>query len=153
MKKLLPFLAVLGLLLAGCSSSKTATQNDTALAKGIPPGQCRIMADVIKIDTTFSGNSENDPCSKAPCTAWIKVKKIIGYGAGSVGLNSGDTLKAKFAFTLNPTDQKTFPTLKVNYPGLNEGSSFEADVQLMPSNPSAAQKEKVYIVYGYKKID
>ncbi len=153
MKKLFPAVVLFGLILIGCSAGTTTTKDDTYSVKNISPGQCRIIADIIKIDTSLSGNSDNDPCSKSPCTAWIKVKKIIGYGAGSAGLNNGDTLKTKFAFTLSPTNKKTFPTLNENYPGLNEGSSFEADIQLMPSNPIGNNKGKVYLVYGYKKIE
>ncbi len=146
------FLALFSLYLIGCTSSKQSVQETNYSIKNIPPGQCRIVASIVKIDSTLSTGNENDPCSKAPCTAWIRVKNIVGYGAGSAALSPSDTLKAKFAFTLNPTTKKTFPTLKENFPGLEEGSSFLADIQLMPSNPANHKKEKVYLIYGYTKL-
>ncbi len=152
MKKVILVMFFFSLLLAGCSASST-TKEESYSAKNIPPGQCRLVASVVKIDTVLSSINEKDPCSKAPCNAWILVKKIIGYGAGSVGINVGDTLRTKFAFTLDSTNQKTFPSLKENLPGLKEGSVFEADVQLIPSNPTDKNKLKVYLVYGYKIIE
>ena len=139
--------------ITGCVSNKKIVNEKTALDQNIPPGQCRIEARVIKIDSTLLSSSVNDPCSKSPCVAWIKIKDIIGYGAGSSALNNGDTLKTKFAFTLAPTTKETFPKLIENLPGLNDGSTFEADIQLLPSNPSSKNKEKIYLIYGYKKIN
>ena len=140
------------LFLMSCSSTRQSTQEPNYSIKNIPPGQCRIVASVIKIDSTLSVGNKNDPCSKAPCTAWIKVKNIVGYGAGSAALSPSDTLKAKFAFTLNPTTKKNFPTLKEKLPGLEQGSSFIADVQLLPSIQANNKKEKVFLIYSYTKI-
>ncbi len=140
------------LSITGCISSRNASAGKSGTAQNIPPGQCRVEAEVIKIDSTLSGIS-SDPCSKAPCIAWIKIKNVIGYGSGSGTLNNGDTLKVKFAFTLAATDKENFPGLKENFPGLTEGSSFIADIQLLPSNPFSKEKEKVYLVYGYKKTE
>ena len=153
MKVKILLLSVFSLYLLGCTAGRSSTNGSMDTSKSIPPGQCRIIATVIKIDSTLSGGTEKDPCSKVPCTAWIRVKSIVAYGAGSGGLNRGDTLKTKFAFTLEPTNSNTFPNLKENLPGLNEGASFIADIQLIPSNPVNPKKEKVYLVYGYKKIE
>ena len=136
---------------AGCVSSKKISAGKTEAVQSIPPGQCRVEAQVVKIDSALFGIS-SDPCSKAPCIALIKITSIIGYGAGSGSLNIGDTVKAKFAFTLAPTTKETFPTLNENLPGLTEGSSFTADIQLLPSNPLSKDKEKVFLIYGYKKM-
>ena len=153
MKALLLVLVIVSLAGAtGCATSKEITSEKSAMDQGVPPGQCRILAQVIKIDSVFEENNGNDPCSKAPCTASIKIKDIIENRAGSV-LNNGDTLKTKFAFALNPTNKETFPTLNESLPGLTEGSTFEADIQLLPLNPSSKTKEKIYLIYGYKKIN
>ena len=153
MKALLQLLVIVSLFgLAGCATNKEITSEKSAQNQSIPPGQCKILAQVIKIDSLFAENKSNDPCSKAPCTALVKIKTIIENRAGSV-LNNGDTLKTKFAFTLNPTNKATFPTLNENLPGLTEGSTFEADIQLLPSIPSSKTKEKVYLIYAYKKIN
>ncbi len=143
--------AILFIGISGCASNKKVINGKVTADPKIPSGECRIDAEVIKIDSTLLGDGSNDPCSKAPCIAWIKVKNIIGYGAGTATVKKGDTLKTKFAFTLNPTTKETFPTLKEQLPGLSEGSSFRADIQLLPSDPSSMKKEKLYLVYGYKK--
>ena len=153
MKVLLMVLAVVSIFsTTGCVSSKEIASEKELYNQNVPPGQCRILAQVLKIDSILPTNNGNDPCSKAPCTALVKIKNLIENRAGSV-LNNGDTLKTKFAFTLNPTNKETFPTLNESLPGLTEGSTFEADIQLLPTNPSSTTKEKVYLIYGYKKIN
>lgn len=153
MKALLLALVIVFLVgTTGCVSSKETANENELQNQNVAPGQCRILAQVLKIDSVLPTNSSNDPCAKAPCTASVKIKNIIENRAGS-GLNNGDTLKTKFAFTLNPTNKESFPTLNENLPGLTEGSTFEADIQLLPSNSSSKTKEKVYLIYGYKKIN
>lgn len=139
--------------LTGCCSNRTISDEKESSTKPTAPGQCRLTAQVIKIDATLSNGSSKDPCSKAPCTAWVKIKSIVGCGSGITALNLGDTLKTKFSFTLNPTTKETFLTLIENFPGLIEGSLFEADFQLLPSNPSNPNKERLYLVNTYKKIE
>lgn len=143
--------AVLFIGISGCASNKKITNGSLISDKRIPPGECRINAEIVKIDSTLIGNPSNDPCSKAPCIAWIKINNVIGYGAGSVLLEKGDTLKTKFSFTLNPTTKETFPTLNVQLPGLNEGSSFIADIQQLPSDLSGMKKESLYLINSYNK--
>ena len=150
MKVMLLFLTVILYIgISGCSSNKKIINEKTV----IPPGVCRIKAEVVKIDSTLLGGTNNDPCSKAPCIAWIKVKNIIGYGAGSATVKNNDILKTKFAFTLSPTTKELFPTLKEQLPGLAVGSLFVADIQLLPNILSGAKKEKIYLVYSYKKTN
>ncbi len=143
--------AVLFVGILGCASNKEITNESSISDRRIPPGECRVDAEIVKIDSTLLGNASNDPCSKAPCIAWIKINKVIGYGAGSASLKRGDTLKTKFSFTLNPTTKETFPTLNEQLPGLNEGSSFLADIQLLPSDLSGMKKESLYLVNSYNK--
>lgn len=150
MKVMLLFLTVILYIgISGCSSNKKIINEKSV----IPPNVCRVKAEVVKIDSTLLGGTNNDPCSKAPCIAWIKVKDIIGYGAGSATVKKNDILKTKFAFTLSPTTKESFPTLKEQLPGLEVGSLFVADIQLLPNILSSAKKEKLYLVYSYKKTN
>ncbi|RJP66535.1 MAG: hypothetical protein C4539_11225, partial [Ignavibacteriales bacterium] len=135
-------------LLIGCSVNKEIQNDQHQTVNSIPPGQCRIVAQVIKIDSSLIGISPTDPCSKANCFAWIIIKKIIRYGSGSSVLNINDTLKTKFAFTLNPASEKNFPRLKENLPGLTEGSLFEANIQLLPNIPETEIKGRLFLVNG-----
>lgn len=152
MKATFSVLILISIILMGCSSSKTQIQSDGLNSKSISPGEIRAVAQVIQIDTTLSGGP-SDPCSKAPCTAWIKLEKIIGYGAGSSTLNTGDTLKTKFAFTLAPANRENFPGLKTSLPGLKVGSSFQADIQLMPSYNALKEKQRLYLIYTYSNVN
>ncbi len=152
MKATFSVLILVSIFLMGCSSTKTQIQSNDSSSKNISPGEIRTIAQVIKIDTTLSGGP-SDPCSKAPCTAWIKIEKIVGYGAGSSTLNEGDTLKTKFAFTLAPTNKESFPTLKKSLPGLKVGSSFQADIQLMPSYNALKEKQRLYLIYTYTNLN
>lgn len=142
--------AILFVGISGCASNKKMIIENSISNQRIPPGECRVDAEIVKIDSTLIGNPSNDPCSKAPCIAWIKINNIIGCGASSSVLKRGDTLKTKFSFTLNPTSKETFPTLKVQLPGLKEGSSFIAYIQQMP-NLSGIKRENLYLVNNYYK--
>ncbi len=152
MKAILLFIITIqfaGLL--GCASTKKITNANLISNQKIAPGECRVNAEIVKIDSALIGNPGNDPCSKAPCIAWIKINNIIGYGAGSAELKRGDTLKTKFSFTLSPTSKETFPTLNEQLPGLKEGSSFIADIQPIPTGFSDKTKERLFLVNTYYK--
>ncbi len=153
MKVIFSMMTLFGLIMIGCASNKSLVSEKTHTGISVAPGECRVTAEIIKVDSTLVGGPASDPCSKAPCLAWIKINKVIGYGAGSSTINSGDTLKAKFAFTLAPAGRENFPTLKESLPGLKLGSLFETDVQLMPSYPALKEKEKLYLIYGYQKLN
>lgn len=121
--------------------------------ENVPPGHCRVLAEVVKIDSTLHGQSANAPCSKAPCVAWIVVRRVIAHGSGTDRIGSGDTLRTRFAFTLNPTSKQEFPTLNEQLPGLTVGSRFTADIQAVSQGPYAGHKGEVYMIYGYRKLD
>ena len=152
MKAIVLFIfTVLFVGLLGCASNKKITNSNLISDRRIAPGECRVNAEIVKIDSALIGNSGKDPCSKAPCIAWIKINNIIGYGAGSAELKRGDTLKTKFSFTLSPTSKETFPTLEEQLPGLSEGSSFIADIQPIPTGFSGNTKERLFLVNTYYK--
>ena len=139
-------------LFFGCSAGSSASNSFPQKVETVPPGHCRVRAEVVRIDPTLHGRSENDPCSKAPCVAWILVKNVIAHGSGTDQIGAGDTLQARFAFTLSPTSNEEFPTLKNQLPGLSVGSIFVADVQLTPPHLHAEHGSKLYMIYGYRKL-
>ncbi len=146
-------LAIVSLALGSCSSSRPDSYGGPDAGKDTAPGHARIVAAVVRVDSTLQGNSPNDPCSKTPCMAWIEVKRVVAHGSGTATISPGDTLEARFAFTLGPTNRESFPNLDHELPGLSVGSVFVADIQLMPSPLSGRPKRNVYLIYGYSKVD
>lgn len=147
--KLIPF----ALLFIGCAAGNNAATLSRQAGEKVPPGHCRVIAEVVRIDSTFLENSGNGPCSKAPCTAWILVRSVIAHGSGTDQIGPGDTLQTRFAFTLAPTSKKEFPGLNTQLPGLSVGSVFTADIQAMPPHLHTAHRGEVYMVYGYRKLE
>jgi hypothetical protein len=139
-------------LFFGCSAGSSASSSFSQTGETVPPGHCRVRAEVLRIDSTLHGRSESDPCSKAPCVAWILVKEVIAHGSGTNQIGAGDTLQARFAFTLSPTSKNEFPTLRNQLPGLSVGSIFTADVQPTPPHLHAEHGSKLFMIYGYRKL-
>ena len=118
---------------------------------GLAPDHCRLVATVVRID---EGRSEgaSDPCSKAPCNATIRVQQVLGYGSGfTVPLAIGNEILVHFLFTLGTT-RELFPGLNPPLPGLQVGSTFEAELSGgdMPVATSTA-KSPLYTVGHYSK--
>lgn len=129
----------------GCSTAKEDKNMPEKKIEKIPPGHARIVGEIVKIEPVMKSDDPNDPCSKAPCIAMVKVKGAE-YGAGFPTLNMNENIKVKFQFTLVPTSKDLFPNMEEKYPGLIEGQAFTALVQhfatINESIPS-------YQVYGY----
>ena len=150
-----------GLAFAGCRSSKENTREDmkettntqmqmpATPGPGIAPGHCRIVGIVTAIDQQRAERAD-DPCSKAPCTATVKVNEVLGYGSGfSDVLGKGREIKVRFRYTLAPTGD-LFPNMAPSLPGLAVGSAFQADLQkLAPS--LAGSGESGYVVEQYER--
>lgn len=163
MTRLHPIVLILavGLMAAGCRSSKENTREDmkettstqmpmpAKPGPGIAPGHCRIVGTVTAIDPQRSERTD-DPCSKAPCTATVKVNEVVGYGSGfSDVLGKGAQIKVRFRYTLAPTAD-LFPNMAPSLPGLAVGSVFQADLQkLAPS--LAGTGESGYVVGQYEQ--
>ena len=141
------------LLFVGCAAGNNAHTIARQAGEKVPPGHCRVVAEVLRIDSTLHANSGNGPCSKAPCVGWVLVRSVIAHGSGTDQIGPGDTLHTRFAFTLNPTSKKEFPSLNHQLPGLSVGSLFTADIQAMPLHLHSMRKGDVYIVYGYRKLE
>lgn len=122
------------LLILSCRSSQdqvkkeeapSQTQKPADVGPGVPPGHCRIVGTVISISNALSAKAE-DPCSKAPCMASIKVDEILGYGSAFTSpLSNGKEIQVQFTFTLAPSKEMSPPL-----PGLAVGSRFQADLSM-----------------------
>ncbi len=114
----------------------------------IPPGHAQITGRIIEIDPISDNGSSSGPCSKAPCTAKVKIESIK-YGAGFPVLSSQE-VKIRFAFTLSPTTKDLFPNMEESYPGLKVGDDFSA---LAASEESMNSSEPQLVVYGYSIVN
>jgi hypothetical protein len=137
----------LGLISLNCSKDISKTPQ-LAEPNKVPPGHAEITGIIVQIEPVAKGSSENDPCSKVPCIAIIKVESA-SYGAGFPTLNEKDNIRVKFYFTLMSTTKEMFPNMDEYYSGLKVGDRFKAltgFVSVIGSdNPE-------YFVYGYSKI-
>ena len=134
-------LAVLAMTILSCRSSEKSTSDTNEVSDirkpldpgpGVPPGHCRIVGTIVAVDPGLSADG-NDPCSKAPCTATVKVDNIVGYGSGFTAmLGKGSEVRVRFQYTLGPSSE-VFPEMSPGLPGLKTGSKFQADIETGPA--------------------
>ncbi len=135
------------LLLVSCRSSKPAP---ALVGEPIPPNQCRVVATIVSIDSLVRSYDPKDPCSKAPCIATIRVRKIIGYGAAfPAPLSADDVIAVKFAFTTGPT-REVFPEMTEFYSGVRSGSTIEANLVAFGASKGKPGGDPSYTIYGYQ---
>jgi len=155
---------MLSFLLSSCSAKKkeSAQMEESAqvkslkesyerdrdkFSKRILAGKCRISATVVSIDPQIYSDDPDQPCSKAPCRATIRVDEILGYGAGfNKTLGIGQELAVHFVFSLSPS-QEVSRQLQLDLPGLQEGSRFIADLE---SAPVPGEEEEIFSIYRYE---
>jgi len=126
----------LAMLILSCRSTQDQVKKEEVqiqkpadVGPGVPPGHCRIVGTVISISNALSARAE-DPCSKAPCMASIKVDEILGYGSAFTSpLSKGKEIQVRFAFTLAPS-KEMYPQMSPSLPGLAVGSRFQADLSM-----------------------
>lgn len=121
-------------LCASCKSSDQTMEDGTQqkmmkpadVGPGVPPGHCRLVATVVKIEEAIG--SGNEPCAKVPCVAEVRVDEILGYGSAfGTPLAAGKNIRIKFTYTTGPT-QELFPAMLPPLPGLKVGTKFQADI-------------------------
>lgn len=144
-----------------CSSSKEGIEGAELRARPdvfprtIPPDRCRIIGSIMSIDSSFRIGGPDDPCSRAPCLARVRVESVLGYGSAfNSPLAKDRVVVVLFKFTLSPT-KDVLPSLEPSFPGLNPGSRFKADLVSLPRMEFRIGKERAvpdfqYVVYGYE---
>lgn len=136
----------------GNSESKNGSHSERIVlpGPGIPPSKCRIVGTIAAIDSASRSTKADDPCSKIPCRASVRVDSVIGYGQGfPKAFSKSEEISVKFVFTLSPT-RELFPNMSEFYPGLHVGSSFVADVQGSDAPMHDTSDAMGFIVYGYR---
>ena len=115
----------------------------------VPPSHCRFVGTIVSIDSPSVAASPADPCSKAPCTARVRIDSILAYGSAFPSpLAMGQIVAVRFSYTLHPTNT-LYPAMSPALPGLNEGSSFKADLEGLPGPAPGATN--LYTVGSYEK--
>ena len=137
------------------SASSSGAGRPAIQARNIPPNTCRLIGTVVSIDEEFRTGGPDDPCSKAPCLAVVRIESIIGYGpAFGQPLAIGREIPVLFKFTVLPTED-FLPELSRHYPGLTTGSRFRADLESLPDQMNTGDvpvrgASFKYIIYGYE---
>lgn len=128
------------ILLMNCITPK---ENKTLIESKIPPGHAKIVGIIIEIEPVSDSSNLNDPCSKTPCIAIIKVSSAV-YGAAFPSFSKDDEIRIKFLFTLEKTTKELFPNMEETYPGLKVGQEFTALVAHMEYIDETAPKFQIY---------
>jgi len=128
------------ILLINCSTPK---ENKTLIESEIPPGHAKIVGIIVEIDPVADKSNLNDPCSKAPCIAIVKVSSAV-YGAAFPSFSKDDEIRIKFLFTLEKTTKELFPNMEETYPGLKVGQEFIALVAHIENIDKTAPKFQIY---------
>lgn len=156
------FILYISLLLlspaAGCGGNSIAEKESNVnlqnrkneYSEKIAPDHSLIVGTIVKIDTSLEKSGLNNPCSKVPCIARVRIDSVLGYGPNFPPLRLGEIIKIKFGFTLGPTTKDLFPHMSGYFPGLNVNDTFEADVRKIPDNYSG-NNFAAYIIYAYLK--
>ena len=123
-----------------CSTPK---ENKTLIESKIPPGQAKIVGVITEIEPVSDSSNLNDPCSKTPCIAIVKVSSAV-YGAAFPSFSKDDEIRIKFLFTLEKTTKELFPDMEETYPGLKVGQEFTALLSHMEYIDETAPKFQIY---------
>jgi len=126
-----PVLVIAGVI-ASCASSRPDELNGEprpeVTAEPVYPNHCRIEGTILEVQGPDPGAPADDPCSKYPCTATIRVDSILGYGSAfPAALAPAQRIQVRFEFTLAPSSE-AFPNETFSLPGLMPGDRFGADV-------------------------
>lgn len=135
---------IVSILLLNCSTPK---ENKTLIESKIPPGHAKIVGVITEIEPVSDSSKLNDPCSKAPCIALVKISSAV-YGAAFPSFSMDDEIRIKFLFTLEKTTKELFPDMEETYPGLKVGQEFTALVAHMEYIDETAPK---FQVHGYER--
>jgi hypothetical protein len=110
---LLVFLGTIALTVVACRSSEDSASKEKEMTEmqkppdpgpGVPPGHCRVVAEVVRLDD----------CPEAPCSGAVKISEVLGYGSAfNAPLPTGSEVAVLFTKTVK---------------GLKQGSIFQADL-------------------------
>lgn len=99
-----------------------------AIAEPVAPNHCRMNGTILEVRAPVATAASNDPCSKFPCAAKVRVDSVLGYGSAFPGaLASGQEIEVRFLYTLGPS-REAFPAETTSLPGLGPGERFSADL-------------------------
>lgn len=142
-----PLLIALLFVAFSCRSSQP--EKEISLQEPIPPNHCRIVGTVVSIDPVSQSSDPNDPCARVPCKAAIRVNRVLGYGSAfTKPLSPGNVISVQFAFTTGAT-KELFPSMASSYPGVQQGTSFQADVRSDEVGGKGGSSP-VFVIYGYQ---
>jgi len=132
---------LLSFTLMSCSSTKE--EKTVKILSEIPPGNASIVGIITRIEPVSDSSNINDPCSKAPCIALVKISSAV-YGAAFPSFPKDEEIRIKFLFTLEKTTKELFPNMEETYPGLKVGQEFTALVAHIENIDKTAPKFQIH---------
>ena len=111
----------------------------------VGPNEARVLGTLTGI---LSQRAASGPCAQAACHGIIRIDSVLEYGSAFPRpLSKGEHLEARFAFTLESTDEAGV-TIDTPFPGVELGASFWADLQGMP-----APGKTSFTIHQYYRVD
>lgn len=123
-------------------------------AEALSPGSARLRGTIVAVKQDLLSSDPSSPCGRYPCMATVRVDSVYGYGAGFPSpMAPGEEFVATFEFTLGPTKER-FPGMAESYPGLEAGSTFDADIIYMqrPGRNPDPRRDGSLTIYGYQRL-
>ncbi len=128
MKKLIPYILLLLMIVAACRSKKNRANLPPAppeVVESFNRNECFVRAKLFEIVQDSSDTI--GPCKEHDCLAKVKVIKVIRCGNMDADPPfNGDTMTVRFIYTLSSDVNDIFPKLSHSLPGLEEGDRFDA---------------------------
>lgn len=115
---------------------------------GIGPDDIRLNARLVRVIAPVPAFTAY-PCSRYPCLADIEIIEILARGRTYQGVaTQGQVLRAFFPMTLISSDVVFTEKKSLAYPGLSEGSVFQADLTGAASLSEPGEVQHTVISYS-----
>ncbi len=128
MKKLLPYLLLLLMIVAACRSQKNRSDLPTPppdVVTNFNSNECFVRAKILEVVQDSSDTL--GPCKEHDCLAKVNVIKVIRCGKMDDDPPfNGDTMIVRFIYTMSSNVDELFPKLTHNLSGLEPGDRFDA---------------------------
>lgn len=142
----LPLILLLLPFSVSCQTKKMTGSAEAQLPAENKPMTCQIEGKILEVLKPDKSETEG-LCSRYPCRARVWILDVLSCGSSvSLGLNAGDTVTMRFAYTLHST-ARLFPNMSVRYPGLKKGNVFLAKAEQRLAMGNAGS----FVVTAYKR--
>jgi len=140
--------------LPSCSGSKDSSvksiNSPAQQTLSLPPNTCRFAGTIVAVLPPDSAEG-GGPCSKAPCTADVRIDSVLGYGSAfPYPLAAGTVVRMRFAYTLTPSTT-LFPGVQALPSPLVAGDALNGVLEGMEGLAKGPGSPMSFTVSTYQK--